>query len=48
MVETKSAEPYHVLSLDGGGVRGYITINILADIETKLAEGRGGDDYSIA
>jgi hypothetical protein len=36
--------PKRMLSLDGGGIRGLITIEILARLEALLREARGGDE----
>jgi len=36
--------PYKLLALDGGGIRGLVTIEILAAIERMLRQELGGDD----
>jgi uncharacterized protein len=41
--------PYKLLALDGGGIRGIITIEVLAEIERVLqAELGAGDDFTLA
>lgn len=35
--------PKRILSLDGGGLKGIVTLGFLADIESLLAERHGGD-----
>lgn len=41
----KTKEPKKILALDGGGIRGMITVEVLAEIEHLLSEktGRGND-----
>lgn len=41
----RSADPKKILALDGGGIRGMMTVEVLAEIETLLRQklGRGGD-----
>src|SRR6187431_360086 len=36
--------PYKLLALDGGGIRGIITIEVLAEIERTLQQKLGKDD----
>ena len=38
---------YNVLSLDGGGVRGLITLKILANIEERLSKEKNRPDYKL-
>lgn len=38
---------YVVLSLDGGGVRGLMTVRILVDIENKLRKALNKPDFKI-
>ena len=49
--KTSIDQKVNVLTLDGGGVRGLITIHILAHIEKQLAKGRQNykisDDFHI-
>ena len=41
--------PYKLLALDGGGIRGLITIEVLAEIERVLQQQLGrGDDFVLA
>ena len=41
--------PYKLLALDGGGIRGIITIEVLAEIERMLQHELGaGDDFTLA
>src|SRR5690606_21044181 len=41
--------PYRLLALDGGGIRGMITIEVLAEIERLLQRELGrGDDFVLA
>jgi uncharacterized protein len=41
--------PYKLLSLDGGGIRGIITVEVLGEIERLLQEKLGaGDDFTLA
>src|SRR5918997_1715332 len=40
----KKAPPYKLLALDGGGIRGLITLEILAEIERTLQRELGRDD----
>jgi hypothetical protein len=41
--------PYKLLALDGGGIRGLITIEVLAEIERVLQQRLGrGDDFVLA
>jgi hypothetical protein len=41
--------PYKLLALDGGGIRGLITIEVLAEIERMLQQRLGrGDDFVLA
>ena len=44
--KTSIDQKVNVLTLDGGGVQGLITIYILAHIEEKLAKGR--ENYKIS
>ena len=39
----KKTEPYKLLALDGGGIRGLITLEVLAKIEATLREALGRD-----
>src|SRR5690242_19160178 len=51
MLERKMAKapPYKLLALDGGGIRGLITVEILAEIEHVLRERLGkGPDFVLA
>lgn len=42
-------QPRKILSLDGGGIRGVITLQILAEIEKQLKEKLGkGDDFRLS
>ena len=36
--------PYKLLALDGGGIRGLITIEVLAELERVLQQALGKDD----
>jgi uncharacterized protein len=38
------APPYKLLALDGGGIRGVITLEVLREIERTLQQERGRDD----
>ena len=38
---------YNVLSLDGGGARGLMTVRMLAALEQKLADATGNQDFNI-
>jgi patatin-like phospholipase/acyl hydrolase len=40
----KKTEPYKLLALDGGGIRGLITLEVLANIEATLREALGRDE----
>ena len=41
--------PKKILALDGGGIRGMITVEVLAEIETLLRQKLGrGDDFVLA
>ncbi|NER46411.1 MAG: patatin [Symploca sp. SIO1A3] len=40
----KKTGPYKLLALDGGGIRGLISIEILAEIEASLKKSLGSDD----
>jgi patatin-like phospholipase/acyl hydrolase len=40
----KKTEPYKLLALDGGGIRGLITLEVLAKIEATLREALGRDE----
>ena len=40
--EGKENEKHKLLALDGGGIRGIITLEILARMEEMLAEATGG------
>src|SRR4030042_4223002 len=45
----KAPGPKRILGLDGGGIRGIITLEILARIEGLLREKSGrGDDFRLA
>lgn len=39
----KKTGPYKLLALDGGGIRGMITLEVLAEIEATLREALGAD-----
>ncbi|MBD2451745.1 patatin-like phospholipase family protein [Nostoc sp. FACHB-152] len=39
----KKTGPYKLLALDGGGIRGVITLEVLAKIEATLRDALGGD-----
>ena len=39
----KKTGPYKLLALDGGGIRGMITLEVLAKIEATLRESLGAD-----
>ena len=41
---TRRPAPRRLLALDGGGIRGVMTLEILAEIERQLREIRGGGD----
>ena len=44
-----STGPTKILALDGGGIRGTITVEVLAEIESQLRRKRGsGDDSGLA
>jgi predicted acylesterase/phospholipase RssA len=40
----QKSPPYRLLALDGGGIRGIITIEVLAEIERVLQQALGRDD----
>ncbi|NEP12328.1 MAG: patatin [Symploca sp. SIO2C1] len=40
----KKTGPYKLLALDGGGIRGLMTLEVLAKIEATLREGLGRDE----
>ena len=41
--------PRKLLALDGGGIRGVITLEVLAEIERQLQKKRGrGDDFVLS
>jgi predicted acylesterase/phospholipase RssA len=45
----KKTRPYKLLALDGGGIRGIITIEVLGEIERVLQKAlRAGDDFVLA
>jgi predicted acylesterase/phospholipase RssA len=45
----KKTRPYKLLALDGGGIRGIITIEVLGKIERVLQKAlRAGDDFVLA
>jgi hypothetical protein len=45
----KKARPYKLLALDGGGIRGIITIEVLGEIERVLQKAlRAADDFVLA
>lgn len=45
----QSPQPKKILALDGGGIRGMITIEILAEIENLLRQKLGGgDDFKLS
>ena len=43
----KSIGPKKILALDGGGIRGLITVEVLAEIERQL-RGDRGDAFRLA
>ena len=44
----ETVQPRKILSLDGGGIRGVITLGILAEVEKQLKEKLGkGDDFRL-
>jgi len=48
-VRVKSPGPKKILALDGGGIRGMITVEVLAEIENQLRRKLGrGDDFVLA
>jgi predicted acylesterase/phospholipase RssA len=45
----KKTRPYKLLALDGGGIRGIITIEVLGEIERVVQKAlRAGDDFVLA
>ena len=40
--EGKEDQPHKILALDGGGIRGIMTLEVLARMEEMLAEKTGG------
>ena len=49
MPKLPSRPPYNLLALDGGGIRGIITIEVLAEVERVLQEKLGArDDFVLA
>ena len=44
-MENITKERYNVLSIDGGGVRGLMSLKIIADLEEKMSN--GNPDYKI-
>jgi len=40
----QKSPPYRLLALDGGGIRGIITIEVLAELERVLQQALGKDD----
>ena len=44
-----STGPKKILALDGGGIRGMITVEVLAEIESQLRSKLGrGEDFRLA
>ena len=49
MKSTRRLEKRRLLALDGGGIRGILTLGILAEIESQLREAGGkGDDFRLS
>ena len=44
----RAAGPKRILALDGGGIRGIVTLEILARIESLLREKSGRQDFVLA